>query len=189
MRPGYSGAFFCFNFVGMNDVFVNKVAESGIITLNLEDYYPQKDLMVFDMKDYLFMELILKEKDFREKLKALDVSVYQDKIVALTCSADAVIPMWAYMLVASALQPIASQIVFGNEEETTKQVLLQNIAAISVEEYADQRVVIKGCGELPVSEAAYVEVTKKLRPVAKSIMYGEPCSTVPVFKKPVVRPT
>jgi len=172
----------------MSEVFVNKVAESGIITLNLEDYYPKKDVAVFDMKDYLFMELILKEKDFREKLKALDLSIYQDKIVALTCSADAVIPMWAYMLVASALQPVAKEIVFGNEEETTKKMLLQNIAAIAVDEYADQRVVIKGCGELPITESAYVEITKRLRPVAKSIMYGEPCSTVPVFKKPIVRP-
>jgi hypothetical protein len=140
------------------------------------------------MKDHLFMELILKEKDFREKLKALDVSVYQDKIVALTCSADAVIPMWAYMLVASALQPVAKEIVFGTEKETTEKILLQNIGTIRTEEFADQRVVVKGCGELPVSESAYIEITKRLRPVAKSIMYGEPCSTVPVFKKPMVRP-
>ena len=171
----------------MSEVFVNKVADSGIITLNLEDYYPKNDVALFDMKDYLFMELILKEKDFREKLKALDTSIYQDKIVALTCSADAVIPMWAYMLVASALQPVAKEIVFGTEDETIKKVLLQNIAAINTEDYNDQRVVIKGCGELPITESAYVEITKRLRPVAKSIMYGEPCSTVPVFKKPIVR--
>jgi len=172
----------------MSETFVNKVAESGIITLNLEDYYPKNEVAVFDMKDHLFMELILKEKDFREKLKALDISVYQDKIVALTCSADAVIPMWAYMLVASALQPVAKEIVFGTEKETTEKILLQNIGTISTEEFADQRVVVKGCGELPISESAYVEITKLLRPVAKSIMYGEPCSTVPVFKKPMVRP-
>lgn len=172
----------------MSEVFVNKVAESGIITINLEDYYPVKDIAVFDMKDYLFMELILKEKDFREKLKALDITIYQDKIVALTCSADAVIPMWAYMLVASALQPVARDIVFGTEEETIKKTLLQNISKIPVSDFADQRVVIKGCGEMPITESAYVEITKLLRPVAKSIMYGEPCSTVPVFKKPIVRP-
>lgn len=171
----------------MSDTFVNKVAESGIITLNLEDYYPKNEVAVFDMKDYLFMELILKEKDFREKLKALDVSIYQDKIVALTCSADAVIPMWAYMLVASALQPVSKEIVFGTEKETTEKILLQNICKIKTEEFNDQRVVVKGCGELPISESAYIEITKRLRPVAKSIMYGEPCSTVPVFKKPMVR--
>ena len=171
------------------EVFVNKVAESGIITLNLEDYYPKDDVALFDMKDYLFMELILKEKDFREKLKALDTSIYQDKIVALTCSADAVIPMWAYMLAASALQPVAKEIVFGTVQQTTEKVLLQNIAAIATADFAEQRVVIKGCGELPITESAYIEITKRLRPVAKSIMYGEPCSTVPVFKKPVVRPS
>ncbi len=172
----------------MNETFVNKVAESGIITLNLEDYYPRESVAVFDMKDYLFMELILKEKDFRESLKQLDIEPFRDKYVALTCSADAVIPMWAYMLVASALQPIAKEIIFGTEEFVTQFLLQRNIAAIPVEEYTDKRMVIKGCGELPVNEAAYIEITKLLRPYVKSIMYGEPCSTVPVFKKPVNRP-
>ncbi|MEO5943758.1 MAG: DUF2480 family protein [Ferruginibacter sp.] len=169
------------------ELFKNKVAESGIITLNLEDYYPKKAIAVFDMKDYLFMGLILKEKDFREALKELDVSIYQDKIVALTCSADAVIPMWSYMLAASALQPVAKEIIFGTEAEAIKTQLLKNINTISTEEYNDKRIVIKGCGELPISEAAYIEITKLLRPIAKSIMYGEPCSTVPVFKKPLQR--
>lgn len=171
----------------MSEQFVNKVAESGIITLNLEDHFPKEAVATFDMKDYLFMGLILKEKDFRESLKQLDVSVYQDKIVALTCSADAVIPMWAYMLVASALQPVAKEIIFANEAAAVQQILLRNIAAIDPKEFADQRMVIKGCGELPVKEAAYIEITKLLRPYAKSIMYGEPCSTVPVFKRPMVR--
>lgn len=172
----------------MSEPFINKVAESGIITLNLEDYYPKESIMVFDMKDYLFMGLILKEKDFRESLKAMDISVYENKIVALTCSADAVIPIWAYMLVASALQPVAAEIIFGNEADAVKDILVKNIAAIPVQEFEDKRVVIKGCGELPVTESAYIEITKLLRPFAKAIMYGEPCSTVPVFKKPVVRP-
>lgn len=171
----------------MSEQFINKVAESGIITLNLEDYYPKEEVKLFDMKDYLFMGLILKEKDFRESLKQLDASIYENKIVALTCSADAVIPMWAYMLVVSVLQPVAKEIIFANEEETNQQLLLKNIASIAAEEYKDQRIVIKGCGELPVKEAAYIEITKILRPLAKSIMYGEPCSTVPVFKKPIVR--
>jgi hypothetical protein len=167
----------------MSEIFVNKVAESNIITLNLEDYYPKQEILVFDMKEYLFMGLILKEKDFRESLKEIDLSKYQNKLVALTCSADAVIPMWAYMLAASALQPVATEIIFGNEEETAKAILKKNIAAIPVFEFTDKRVVIKGCGELPVTESAYIEITKILRPVAKSIMYGEPCSTVPVYKK------
>ena len=169
------------------EAFVNKVAESGIITLNLEDHFPKEDVAIFDMKDYLFMELILKEKDFREKLKELDTNQYQNKIVALTCTADAVIPMWAYMLAASALQPVAKEIIFGSEAFTKENILLRNIELINPDEFKEARVVIKGCGELPIGEAAYIAITKKLRPVAKSIMYGEPCSTVPVFKKPLQR--
>lgn len=167
----------------METEFVNKVSESGIITLNLEDFYPKGETAVFDMKDHLFMGLILKEKDFREALKNLDLTAYKDKNVALTCSADAVIPMWAYMLVASYLQPVAKEIVFGDADFLHKTIFLKNIDTINAEDYKDQRVVIKGCGELPVSETAYVAITNKLRPVVKSIMYGEPCSTVPVYKK------
>ena len=167
----------------MSETFINKVAESGILTVNLEDYYIKEEVAVFDMKDHLFMGLILKEKDFREALKSLDCTVYSGKITALTCSADAVIPMWAYMLVASLLQPFAKEIVFGSEEQVKEKILLRNIEAIDISSFEDGRIVIKGCGELPVGESAYVAITNKLRPVAKSIMYGEPCSTVPVFKK------
>lgn len=169
----------------MSEPFVNKVAESGIITINLEDYFPAKDsIAVFDLKDYLFMGLILKEKDFREALKSLEVAPFANKIVALTCTADAVIPIWAYMLVASLLQPVAQRVEFGSIDEVAQKILLENISAADMAGYADQRIVVKGCGELPVKEAAYVEITKRLRPLAKSIMFGEPCSTVPVYKKP-----
>jgi hypothetical protein len=168
----------------MSEVFVNKVAESGIITINLEEFYPKEEVAVFDMKDHLFMGLILKEKDFREALKNLDFSIYQNKNVALTCTADAIIPMWAYMLVVSYLQPIAKEIIFGNEDFLHKTIFLKKLSTINIDDYADKRVVIKGCGELPITETAYVEITKLLRPVAKSIMYGEPCSTVPIYKKP-----
>ncbi|MDN3659510.1 DUF2480 family protein [Ferruginibacter paludis] len=168
----------------MEETFVNKVSESGILSLNLEEYYPKEtEIALFDMKDYLFMGLILKEKDFRENLKTLDLTAYTDKIVAVTCSADAVIPMWAYMLVASNLQPVAREVTFGTVEEIKKMTLLKNINQLPVDEYHDKRVVIKGCGEIPVGEAAYLLATQILRPVAKSIMYGEPCSTVPIFKK------
>lgn len=167
----------------MSEVFVNKVADSGIITLDLENYYPKEEFAVFDMKEYLFMGLILKEKDFRLALKSLDTTIYQDKVTVITCSADAVIPMWAYMLVVSVLQPVAKEIIFGNEEAARKKIHLKNIGAINISGFADKRVVIKGCGEAPISEEAYVEITNLLRPVVKSIMYGEPCSTVPVFKK------
>ena len=167
----------------MEEVFVNKVSESGILSLNLEDYYPKQEIALFDMKDYLFMGLILKEKDFRESLKNLDLSIYQDKAVAVTCSADAVIPMWAYMLAASYLQPVATEVAFSTIEELKNTILLKNIEQITLTDFANQRVVIKGCGELPVGEAAYLLATKILRPVVKSIMYGEPCSTVPIFKR------
>ena len=168
----------------MEAEFVNKVSESGIFTLNLEDFYPKDETAVFDMKDHLFMGLILKEKDFREVMKNLDLFPYKDKNIALTCSADAVIPVWAYMLVASYLQPVAKEIIFGDADFLHKTLFLKNIAQINIEDYKDQRVVIKGCGELPISETAYVAITNRLRPVVKSIMYGEPCSTVPVYKKP-----
>ena len=162
---------------------VNKVSESGLITLDLEEFYPKGEMVLFDMKDHLFMGLILKEKEFREGLKNVDLELYHDKNVALTCTADAVIPVWAYMLVAAFLQPVAAAIVFGNEDFLHKTLFLKNLAAIDPADYSDKRVVIKGCGELPITEMAYVEITNLLRPVVKSIMYGEPCSTVPVYKK------
>ena len=167
----------------MEDVIVNKVAESGLITIDLEEYYPKEETAVFDLKDHLFMGLILKEKEYREALKNLDWSVYQNKNVAITCSADAVIPMWAYMLTATYLQPVAKEVVFGTEDFLHRTLFLKNLSKINTGEYADKRVVIKGCGDKSISETAYVEITKLLRPVVKSIMYGEPCSTVPIYKK------
>ena len=167
----------------MSDPFVNKVADSGLITLNLETYLPKGETAVFDLKDHLFMGMILKEKDFREALKATDWSLYQDKDVALTCSADAIIPVWAWMLAVTYLQPVAKEIVMGDEQELHKKLFLKNLAAIDTHEFADKKIVIKGCGEIPIGNYVYMEITKLLRPVAKSIMYGEPCSTVPVYKK------
>ena len=167
----------------MSETIINKVSDSALFILNLEDYYPTDEIAIFDMKDYLFMGLILKEKDFRESLKNLDISSYNNKIVAVTCSADAIIPIWAYMLVASYLQPTARELFFGSEEQTKNNQLIKNIKALPLADFIDKRVVIKGCGELPIGEAAYMEATQLLRPVAKSIMYGEPCSTVPIYKK------
>lgn len=167
----------------MSEPFINKVAESGLITLDMEKWYPRGETAVFDMKDYLFMGMILKEKDFREALKKIDWENYRNKNVAVTCSADAIIPVWAYMLVATYLQPIAKEIVMGDEKELHKTIFLKNLSAIDIKEYTDKKVVIKGCGETPIADYVYMEITKLLRPVVKSIMYGEPCSTVPVFKK------
>lgn len=166
----------------MSDTIVNKVALSPLLSLDLEEYYPKEPVVVFDLKPHLFMELILKEKDFRATLQNLDWTPYEGKIVAVTCSTDAVIPVWAYMLVASYLQPVAKDIVFGDEKAALQQQFLKNITAIDVSEFADKRIVVKGCGDLPIGEFAYMEITKRLRPVVKSIMYGEPCSTVPIFK-------
>jgi len=168
----------------MSDAIVNKVSESGLITLDLEQYYPRDTVALFDLKDYLFMGLILKEKDFREALKNLDWDAYRNKYVGVTCSADAIIPPWAYMLAAAYLQPVAKDVIMGDEKEVHKTIFLQNIQGIDVNEFTGQRVVVKGCGETPIGEFAYMEITKRLRPVAKTIMYGEPCSTVPIYKKP-----
>lgn len=167
----------------MSEEFVNKVAESGLISFDLEEFYPKGEIKTFDLKEYLFMGLILKEKDFRAALLTTDWEQYNQAFVAITCSADAVIPMWAYMLVASYLQPIAADIVFGDEKKLISTILLKNLARVKGEEYLDKRVVIKGCGEVAIPETAYVEITSKLRPFVKSIMYGEPCSTVPIYKK------
>ena len=167
----------------MREPIINKVAESGLVTLDLETYYPKGEMTTFDLKDHLFMGMILKEKDFREQLKNLDWEKYRNKNVAVTCTADAIIPVWAYMLVASYLQPVANDIVMGDEKELHKTIFLKNLSSIDINEFADKRIVIKGCGETPIEDFVYMEVTKLLRPVAKSIMYGEPCSTVPIYKQ------
>ena len=167
----------------MSEQFVNKVAESGLITIDLEKYIPKGENMLFDLKEYLFMELILKEKEFRASLKETEWEKFRDKNVAIVCSADAIIPVWAYMLVVSYLQPVAKEIVMGDAQELEKKLFIQNIDAININEFADKRIVIKGCGETPIADFAYMEITKRLLPVVKSIMYGEPCSTVPVYKK------
>lgn len=167
----------------MSETLVNKVANSGLITLDLEKYLPSGEIVTFDLKAHLFMGLILKEKDFREALKNLDWNIYQDKNVAIICSVDAIIPAWAYMLVVTYLQPVANDVFAGTAEEMYKHLVLKNINAINTEVFTDQRIVIKGCGDVPVESYAYAEITKLLKPVVKSIMYGEPCSTVPIYKK------
>lgn len=165
------------------ETIINKVAESGIITLDLAPYLPSGEVVAFDLKPFLFREMILREKDYRAALQALDWQQYEGKHVAVFCSTDAIIPVWAYMLAASYLQPIAATVFHGTQEELTKHLLNRNIESIPLDEYADKRVVIKGCGDTPIPDAAYLAVTAHLRPVVKSLMYGEPCSTVPVYKK------
>lgn len=166
----------------MEQALVNKVAESGIITINLEDFYPKENIVEFDLKEYLFMGLILKEKDFRAALPQINWAQYTNKYVAVTCTADAIIPVWAYMLVASYLQPVAKDAFFATSKEVLNNILLNNIATLNPQQFAGKRIVIKGCGDIQIPETAFFAITAKLRPYAKSIMYGEPCSTVPIYK-------
>lgn len=163
---------------------VNKVQAGGIVTLDLEAYYTAGERVVIDLKDNLFMGLILKEKDFRDFIHEHDWLQYTDKLVAITCTADAVVPTWAYMLVASKLTGIAKEIVFGNLD-TLETILLLNTLKekINPAEYQGVRMVIKGCSKVKITEAAYVQITKMLIPFVQSLMFGEPCSTVPVYKK------
>lgn len=171
----------------MSDTIINRVAESGIITIDLETFYPKEQVTVFDMKPFLFRGLILKEKEFREALKEHDWKTYSGKIIALTNTADAIIPMWAYMLATSYLQPFAKEIIFGDEKQAIQTLLSRSIDALDVQQYTGKRIVIKGCGELYLPENAYIAITNKLRPVVRSLMYGEPCSTVPVYKALAVK--
>ena len=168
----------------MNNEILNKVAKSGLIQLDMADFFPIEEIIEYDIAQNLWQEIALKEKDFRAFIKENDWSTYQNKHVALTCSVDAIIPSWAYMLLSSALQEFAVTIHFGSKQEVEQQLLLQAIRSINSNEYQDTRIVIKGCGDRTVSEAAWVEITNKLQPFAKSLMYGEPCSTVPVYKRP-----
>jgi Protein of unknown function (DUF2480) len=163
---------------------VNRVAESGLITLNLEDYFPKEEVVVFDIKDYLFMGLILKEKDFREACKAHDWTQYAGKNLVIDCTADAIIPMWAYMLITVSATPYAKEIFQGTVENFYKAFYFNKLSQFDAKEFEGKRIVIKGCGDKPVPAEAYVALTHKLQPFAQSIMYGEPCSTVPIFKRP-----
>ena len=167
----------------MDSIIINKVAESGIVSFDLEDLYPKEEIKVFDLKNFLFMGLILKEKDYRLALQQLDWSVYADKNIAILCSADAIIPVWAFMLAVTYLQPIAKTVVLGDEKRLIETVLINRIEQLNTSDYLDKRIVVKGCGEVAIPESAYVAITNKLLPVVKSIMYGEPCSTVPLYKK------
>jgi hypothetical protein len=163
---------------------VNRVSVSGLVTLNLEDHYPRVGIAELDLQQLLVGGLMLREKDLREFVRSHDWSQYQDKVVALHCTADAIIPTWAYMLVTVALQPVARKVIFGNREAAVTAAFLDNLEQMDWNVYRDAKVVVKGCGDVQVPESVFVEVTSRLRAVAASIMYGEPCSTVPLFKRP-----
>ncbi len=167
-----------------NKPLVNRVAASGLITINLEDFFPNKEVVIFDIKDYLYMELMLKEKDFRAALKTHDWEQYNDKHLLVYCSTDAIVPVWAFMLVTAYAAPHAISVFNGDAAAFYQQSFNTALADFNAEQYEGQRIVIKGCSNKPVPVSAYVELTRLLQPYAQSIMYGEPCSTVPIFKRP-----
>ena len=160
----------------------NKVANSGIITIDPEEFYVQGERVLFDIKPLLFQELILKEKDFRDFIKTNDWANFTGKYIAITCTADAIVPTWAYMLITLALEPYAKKIVFGNLELLENELFNDRLSELKIESFKDARVVIKGCGEKAIPTNVYVKLTSFLKPHVKSIMYGEPCSTVPLYK-------
>jgi hypothetical protein len=166
------------------NMLVNKVAESELITLDLEKMFRSEPVISFDLKDFLFQGLILKEKDFREALKVYDWSSLAGAHVAVHCSADAIVPRWAYMLVSAFARPFAKTIRFGSRETVADQLMLEKIENLDWTYLQDKRVVIKGCSENEIPAAAYLAISAKLQPVVQSMMYGEPCSTVPIFKRP-----
>ncbi len=168
---------------GIMSEIVNRVASSALTTIDLADYYPEQAICIIDLKDWLFMGLILKEADFREKLGLYDWTQYQGAMTGIYCSIEAIIPIWAWMLIASRLEGIATEIISGDEEGVLRTYYRRRIEAMDPEEFRDQRLVFKGCGEKRIPEEAYMLLTRKLQPVAKSIMFGEPCSTVPVYKQ------
>jgi hypothetical protein len=168
----------------METQIVNRVAGSGLVSLDLEAYYHPGERVIYDLKDNLYMGLILREKEFRVFLKEHDWSQYRAKNVAVTCTEDAIIPTWAYMLLTLQLQPYANMIVYGTLADLEEKLFFDAIAAIRPEDYHNARVVVKGCSKVPVPTAAYVELTRVLQPVVQSLLFGEPCSTVPLYKRP-----
>lgn len=168
----------------MAEEIVNKVAgNTNLITFDLEDYYPKGNRILFDIKDWLYEGLILREKDFRKQVADHDWSQYQDTYVALTCSTDAIIPGWAYLLVTSAVFPFAKKVTVGSLEIMETVLYEEIIRDLDVSKYQNKFIIIKGCANKPVPQGAYIALIQKLQPVAKSLMYGEACSSVPLYKK------
>ena len=167
----------------MSKEIVNRVANSRLITIDLLDYAPKDNILIFDVKDLLFEGIVLKEKEFRTSLKEFDFSKYKSHTVALYCSADAIIPMWAYMLITSSLIPVCTNLYFGTKKEVFQKILLKNIFEIDSEKFKEKKVIVKGCGNIPLSESLYVAITQKLQNSVSSLMFGEACSAVPVYKK------
>ncbi|MDA9227770.1 DUF2480 family protein [Flavobacteriales bacterium] len=166
----------------MSGTIVNKVESSGIITLDLSDYAPKKNIEELDLRQFLFQGLVLKEKQFRADIKDHNFDKYKNKTVALYCSSDVIIPMWAYMLITVELDSVCSKLYFGRVLEVTQQIIVENIRSIKEDKYSEKRVIVKGCSNIPLNESLYIEITKKLLKSVRSLMFGEACSAVPVYK-------
>ncbi|MFV0303871.1 MAG: DUF2480 family protein [Moheibacter sp.] len=162
---------------------VNRVAKSPLITIDLEDFYLEGQRMVFDLKDFLFEELILREKDFREQLKNHNWEQYKDTYVAMSCSTDAIVPSWAFLLVTTYLQPFAKKVVIGNLEDLETSLYQEIISTLDIQSFENKKIIIKGCSNKPVPDTAYVMLIEKIQPHVQSLMFGEACSTVPLLKK------
>lgn len=162
---------------------INKIETSGLIVLKPDERIELEGFFYLDLKDFLLEGILLKEKKFREDLKELDKNLFQNKIVLVFCSVDAIIPMWAYMLIASELYTSARDVIFGNEKDYRDLMFRRYLQNLNPIEFSDKKVLVKGCGKISIPEWVYMEITLKLRPVVKSLMFGEPCSTVPIFKK------
>lgn len=167
----------------MADEIVNRVANSKLVTIDLEDFYPKGSRVIFDVKDWLFEGLILREKDFREQVKNHDWTQYQDSYIALTCSTDAIIPSWAYLLLTTELSVYAKKVVVGSLELLETVLYQEIISKLDIVEYENKPVIVKGCANKPIPPSAYTLLIEKIQPVARTIMFGEACSTVPLFKK------
>ena len=167
----------------MADEIVNRVAKSNLKTIDLEDYYPEGERIILDIKQWLFNDFILKETEFRTHLKNYNWKQFQNKYVVLSCSSDAILPSWAFLLVATYLNPIAKKVVIGNLKELETAIFYDIISDFNFEEFKNLPIIIKGCSNKPIPETAYSFLIEKLQPIAKSIMFGEACSSVPLFKK------
>ncbi|MBW2961886.1 DUF2480 family protein [Mesonia aestuariivivens] len=167
----------------MAEEIINRVANSKLVTFNLEEYYPEGERVLFDIKDWLYEGFVLREKDFREDVKNYNWSVHQNQFIALTCSSDAIVPAWAYMLITTQLQPYAQKIILGDLQQLEISIYQEVINTIDFEKFRDLPVIVKGCSKKPVPDNAYLQVVQKLQPVVKTIMFGEACSSVPLFKK------
>lgn len=167
----------------MKEEIINRVANSKLITLNLEDYYPEGKRVLFDIKDWLFEGFVLREKDFRNQVSEFNWSQYQDNYVALTCSSDAIIPGWAFMLLSIHLEPFAKKVIIGTLENLETAIYQDVLNDLDISEFKNKPIIIKGCSNKPVPQNAYIMLATKLKPIAKSIMYGEACSSVPLYKR------